>query len=175
MKLGIISDTHDTIEAAKKALKIFKQRGVDLVVHAGDWVNPGNVDKLGQTARQYGLPLEGVAGNNDTAIKHIIENLPKKFEAVNLARHDVLKIETNQQKIAVYHGHDKTVLKSLVDSGNHDVVITGHTHRPKIDTSNNVLIINPGSTALTLPHKSDHTPTAAIYDSDKHTTRIIPL
>ena len=36
MKIGIVSDTHNNIELARKAIKIFSQNRVDLVVHAGD-------------------------------------------------------------------------------------------------------------------------------------------
>ena len=40
MKLGIITDTHDNKPAIVKAISIFNDRQVDLVVHAGDMIAP---------------------------------------------------------------------------------------------------------------------------------------
>ena len=40
MKIGIVSDTHNNIELAQKAIKIFEKNNVDLIVHAGDITSP---------------------------------------------------------------------------------------------------------------------------------------
>jgi len=38
MKIGVISDTHDNLPLIEKAVKIFNEKGVKLVLHAGDYV-----------------------------------------------------------------------------------------------------------------------------------------
>ena len=43
MNLGIISDTHDDLLSLKRAIKIFNERKVSHVIHAGDYVFPGVV------------------------------------------------------------------------------------------------------------------------------------
>jgi len=39
-KLGVISDTHDNLDAIGKAVDEFNKRRVSLVLHAGDYVFP---------------------------------------------------------------------------------------------------------------------------------------
>jgi putative phosphoesterase len=36
--IGIISDTHDNLPAIKRAVDLFNEKNVDLVLHAGDFV-----------------------------------------------------------------------------------------------------------------------------------------
>ncbi|MDD9973593.1 MAG: metallophosphoesterase family protein, partial [Candidatus Poribacteria bacterium] len=38
MKLGVMSDSHDNIPNVKRAVALFNEIGVDLVVHAGDFI-----------------------------------------------------------------------------------------------------------------------------------------
>jgi len=40
MVIGIISDTHDHMDNIRKALKIFKEKNVKVILHAGDFVSP---------------------------------------------------------------------------------------------------------------------------------------
>jgi len=58
--VSIISDTHDNIYMINKAVKRLNELGVNLVLHAGDYISPFTV--------QYFKPLEakliGVYGNN---------------------------------------------------------------------------------------------------------------
>jgi len=40
MKIGLISDSHDHIDNIRKSVEVLKDRGVSLVIHAGDFVSP---------------------------------------------------------------------------------------------------------------------------------------
>ena len=60
MNLGIISDTHDDLLSLKSAIKIFNERKVSQVIHAGDYVFPGIVKEF----KQLNGKLIGVLGNN---------------------------------------------------------------------------------------------------------------
>ena len=62
MKIGIISDTHDDIESVVRAINVFNNEKVDLVIHAGDYIFPGIVQ---QFTDLEGAKLIGVFGNND--------------------------------------------------------------------------------------------------------------
>lgn len=62
MKIGLISDTHDNIQNILKAVREFKSRCVDIVLHAGDFVSPVAIESF------TGIKLVGVLGNNDTDI-----------------------------------------------------------------------------------------------------------
>ena len=61
MKIGIISDTHDDLASLKIAIRVFNERRVDYVIHAGDYVFPGIVKEFAQ----FNGKLIGVLGNND--------------------------------------------------------------------------------------------------------------
>jgi putative phosphoesterase len=62
MKIGIISDTHDDLDSVRQAVLLFKKKNVDLVIHAGDYVYPGVVEKFADLPNAR---LVGVLGNND--------------------------------------------------------------------------------------------------------------
>jgi uncharacterized protein len=62
MKIGIISDTHDDLDSVRQAVLLFKKENVDLVIHAGDYVYPGVVEKFADLPNAR---LVGVLGNND--------------------------------------------------------------------------------------------------------------
>ncbi len=38
--IGIMSDSHDNLDAIRKAVKIFNNEDLDLVIHAGDLISP---------------------------------------------------------------------------------------------------------------------------------------
>jgi predicted phosphodiesterase len=42
MRIGIMSDTHDNMPQIKKAVRLFNERGVVHVIHAGDFTSPFN-------------------------------------------------------------------------------------------------------------------------------------
>ncbi|NLV66821.1 MAG: metallophosphoesterase family protein, partial [Spirochaetes bacterium] len=59
MLLGIISDTHNDIEATKKAIDLFKERGITVIAHAGDITSPKMLEYL------KGFTCYVVLGNGD--------------------------------------------------------------------------------------------------------------
>ena len=40
MKIGVISDTHDHLENISKAVTVFNNKNVDVLIHCGDYVSP---------------------------------------------------------------------------------------------------------------------------------------
>jgi putative phosphoesterase len=63
MKIGIISDTHDDLSSVDKAISIFNSEKVSQVVHAGDFVFPGVVERFRklESVKLVGVPKT----NND--------------------------------------------------------------------------------------------------------------
>jgi putative phosphoesterase len=136
MIIGICSDSHDHVEHIKKAVSFFKEKGVDRVIHAGDYCSPFTIPLF------EGLDLHGVFGNND-GDKYL---LMKKFDAINATLYgDFFSFEADGVKFAVYHGTYPEITDSLELCGKYDVVISGHTHEPKMDTIGDAVSINPGS------------------------------
>ena len=114
--IGLISDTHGLL----RPQALVALEGVDLILHAGDVCGDGILEELGAIA-----PTFAVGGNCDADPR-----LPSH----------VLKV-VGGVRILVHHGHRH------MDEAAHrpDVVVTGHTHVPLIETVDGVLRINPGS------------------------------
>ena len=121
IRVGLISDTHGLLRA--EALDAL--RGSDFIVHAGDVGHPDVLDQLSRLA-----PLTAVRGNND-----------KGAWATRLRETDILSIG----EASIYVIHDLAELTLDPAAAGFDAVISGHSHRPLIDTRNGVLYVNPGS------------------------------
>lgn len=175
MTIGIISDTHDSLEAALEALNFFKIQGVAFVIHGGDWVTPDSFSELEQAAQELNLPLKGVLGNNDQELRTILEADKSFVKWAEVSEKDVLEMNVGSKKIAVYHGHDQVVLKALIDSPDFEIVIKGHSHKRELVQKESSLVVNPGSTAFSMPRSKDFRPSLAILDVDVPRVRFYEL
>jgi len=117
--LGVISDTHGLLRPEAVAAL----RGVDLIIHAGD---VGKEEVL-ETLRAL-APLRAVRGNTDR------EAWAQKFP-----RRDVL--ELGGTTLYVHHGHEAPDPAIA----NCRVVVSGHSHVPRVEAQGGVLYLNPGS------------------------------
>ena len=59
--VGLITDTHDNKYAIEKAVTLFHEREVGLVLHGGDYIAPFNARWMADLT----VPFVGVFGNND--------------------------------------------------------------------------------------------------------------
>ena len=121
--VGIISDTHGRLDSA--VVDLFA--GVAHIIHAGDVGDPGIVTALGAIA-----PVTAVRGNVDTS--GWAWELPE--EAV---------VELGGARILVGHREDVLLRRHDPACEGLDVVVSGHSHRPKMDWKDGVLYLNPGS------------------------------
>jgi uncharacterized protein len=130
MKIGVISDTHGLLR--REAIEELK--GSDLIIHAGDIGDVGILDALKKLA-----PVMAVRGNND-----------KEPRARGLPAVEVLQAEST----LIYVLHDLSELDFDPVAAGIQVVVSGHTHRPSLETKLGVLFLNPGSAGprrFTLP------------------------
>ncbi len=121
MILGIISDTHGTLNA--EVLEIFK--GAAHIIHAGDIGAPEIVSTLARVA-----PVTAVRGNTDNSAWS--QAIPYK-EMITLGGHDF------------YILHDLQQLDLDPPAAGIGAVISGHTHQPELRQQDGVLYLNPGS------------------------------
>jgi len=159
MQIGIISDTHDNVPMIKEAVRIFNEKKVGLVIHAGDYIAPFAVIPLRGLECQY----VGVFGNNDgekLGLNKISQGRLK------VAPHS---IDLDGKKILILH--EQGELAALIKSQIYDIVIYGHTHKPVIEKHGKTLVINPGECGGWLSGKS----TIALADLDQMTAEIIEL
>ncbi len=119
-RIGLVSDTHGLLRPEALAFL----RGSDHIVHAGDICDPAILDQLAALA-----PLTAVRGNNDHG--PWAERLPEQVvQDIGGVRLCVL--------------HDLAQLRLRADDGV-QVVVTGHSHQPRIAREEGVLYVNPGS------------------------------
>jgi putative phosphoesterase len=119
--VGVISDTHGLLR--REALAAL--RGSALIIHAGDVGSPQILAALGELA-----PVFAVRGNVDHGAW--TRQLPET-EIVRIERH------------MVYVLHDLAALDLDPPSAGFAAVISGHSHRPAIETHDGVIYFNPGS------------------------------
>jgi putative phosphoesterase len=130
MLIGIISDSHDNIPAIRKAVNIFNERNVDIVLHAGDYVSSFTAQEFGKLK----MKLVGVFGNNDGDKLHLLE----RFKNIGTIHQEPFELELDNKKISLMHQIDK-----LDKDKKFDIVIYGHSHKLEI-IKGLPLIINPG-------------------------------
>lgn len=148
MRILIVSDTHRHNENYFRALERVGQ--VHMVIHCGD--AEGSEYILQEAA---GVPLHIVMGNND-----FFSDLPRELE-----------LEAAGKKILVTHGHYycvSTGYELLRDEGkarDFDIIMFGHTHKPVIDRSGGITILNPGS--LTYPRQEGKRPSYIVMEIEE--------
>ncbi len=136
--IGIMGDSHDNVEAIRKAVEFFNQQGADLVIHTGDIVSPFAIGHLKGLKGEF----KAVFGNNEGDRPNVI----KRVEEAGGEIAEVLEFEYDEKKLVVYHGQNPGLLDSLVKSRKYDIVVTGHTHTPEVTMDDNTLVVNPGET-----------------------------
>ena len=167
VKIGIISDTHDNINIAKKAVQYFNSNKIDYCLHAGDIIAPF-MAKLVFNDLVCKENLILVQGNNDGEITGNRLNFTKigsKFAG----NYYVGTIDN--KKIFMQHDIDPTILESLASSNKIDIIIYGHTHEPEIKKIGKTIIMNPGECCGILSGEN----TIAIVDTEKMEAEIIKL
>ncbi len=83
---------------------------------------------------------------------------------------DFYSFEAGGLKFAVYHGTYPEITRSLELCGKYDVVISGHTHEPSLDTIGDTISVNPGSI-----NGFENDAMIAILDTDTRSVQFIEL
>lgn len=142
MLIGLISDTHIPDRAKEIPQKVFDAfSDVDLILHAGDLTSLKVIEELEKIA-----PVIAIQGNMDRA------------KGINLPMAKVIEIE--DVKIGIAHGEvypraDTQQLVYIAKELDVNILVTGHSHQPKIEQTDGVLLINPGSPIV--PRLADRT------------------
>lgn len=135
MKIGVLSDSHDNVPMVDKAVELFNDEGVALVIHAGDFIAPFVVTAM----HDLKCRVVGVFGNNDG--ERI--GIAKRFEAIGEIHPNLAVVENGGRTIAATHYPE--LAEPIAESGKYDIVIYGHTHEIDIRREAS-LILNPGET-----------------------------
>jgi len=159
--IGILSDSHDNLTMIRRAVSLFRDAGCRLIIHAGDFVAPFAAKELSAAK----CPVKAVFGNCDGEK----EGLRTAIASFGEIREAPLVFVENGLRILVCHYHFPVM--EYAGSGEYDVVIFGHTHKPEIKRRRKTLIINPGEAGGWVTGKS----TAMLLDSKTMAAEIIAI
>jgi putative phosphoesterase len=120
-RIGVISDTHGLLRPEVER----RLAGVDHIIHGGDIGRPDIIDALRHIA-----PVTAVRGNVDAGDWAVAY---PETELVRLAER------------SIYVLHDLKTLQINPVARGIKVVVSGHSHVPKIHTIAGVVYLNPGS------------------------------
>ena len=163
MKIGLMADTHDRLEAVEKAIEFFNRERVEHVLHAGDLVSPFVALKF----KELKAKLHYVWGNNEG---------DREFIRVRLGELGIeplgcfATLELEGRKLALLHGTYQPIVDSLAQSGLYDAIVRGHTHRAEV-IEGKTLVVNPGEVCGYLTGKQ----TLALLDLVELRAEIIEL
>ncbi len=135
MRIGVLADTHDRVPAIADLLQKFADKGVSMVMHAGDFCSPFSLAPF----HQRGMALLGVFGRNDGDRETLaayaargmgteIYESPHSFDVAGkriLLVHEI--VEVSQRSIE-----------------SHDFVIHGSSHLQSEKKQGSTIVINPG-------------------------------
>lgn len=147
-RILIISDTHRQNDNFFRVLE--RHDPFDMVIHCGD------VEGSEYTIREsLDCQVRMVAGNND-----FFSELPREQE-----------FELGRYRVWLTHGHsfyvsmgNETICKEAA-ARDVDIVMYGHSHKPVIDITDNMIAVNPGS--LTYPRQEGRRPSYIIMELDE--------
>ncbi len=125
MRIGVFSDTHGDISAARRFFD--RIAPLDCLFHLGDYAADG--DKL---AKLFACPVYAVRGNCDYRSDAPLER----------------QVDLGGKRFLLLHGHQYYAMSSLLyraEEVHADMVLYGHTHVPDLSADGPRLILNPGS------------------------------
>ncbi len=130
--ITIVSDTHSHDGHALTGEALTAVQEADTVIHAGDFTSPSALSAFQAECQR----LCAVHGNADSPA--VRDRLPTDRV-----------VEADGLTIAVTHrrGGGELELALFGRSRGADIVVSGHTHRPTVVETEDVLLVNPGSHA----------------------------
>lgn len=161
MRIGVVSDTHDNLGKAEKAVEFFEEREVEKVIHCGDMVAPF-------TAELFDAEFDFVyvRGNNDGEW-----NLKETVEEFGEFHNNVAELELDGEEIAIYHGTEEEIVEGLA-SRDYDYVFRGHTHEKNLREVGDTLVINPGGIRLPDQEEEFHVATLELKTGEVEFHRV---
>ncbi len=155
--IGVMSDSHDNLDAVRRAVRFFRGSGCRFVIHAGDFVAPFAAREL----EGLDCPVKAVYGNCDGE-RTGLENALLPFGEIRAAPFFFTLYDV------------RFLLSHIPVSGRKesvDVYIFGHTHRPEVRGTGDGLILNPGETGGWVSGRSS----VALFDPRTREAEVVYL
>ncbi len=142
-RIGLLSDTHIPVDAKVlpgQIKEIF--RDVDLILHAGDIYETSVLDELESIAPV--LAAEGDDDDYDIASdRRVKKKQTLTIDGVNIS---ISHSEPGLGPWSVFPDSRENLEEASFKYSNvTDILLFGHSHRPKVQNRGNFLLVNPGS------------------------------
>jgi len=135
VRIGVLADTHDRVPAIADLLQKFADKGVSMVMHAGDFCSPFSLASF----HQRGMALLGVFGRNDgdreTLAAYAARGMGTEiYESPH-------SFDVGGKRILLVHEIVEVSPRSIES---HDFVIHGSSHLQSEKKMGSTIVINPG-------------------------------
>ena len=148
MKIGVMSDTHGSLPYLEKALDVLSD--CDRLLHIGDVLYHGPRNDLPEGYNPKAVieiinnldNITIVRGNGDADVDQMVIKHPIESPFV----HKVI----DNISVLMDHGYTKSREELLEEarSLSVDILILGHTHVKELSVESDIIVLNPGSTAI---------------------------
>ena len=162
MRIGGISETHGSIFYFEKALQILES--CDTIIHGGDvlYHGPRNPLPEGYNPKELAEKINSMKnilfarGNCDADVDQMVIHHP--------IQSPYLLLQLGNHKIFVCHGHTKEKNQYIQMAKDYqiNIFIYGHSHVKELYKDGDLVVLNPGSTAL----PKDNIHSVAIIEAD---------
>jgi hypothetical protein len=163
MKIGVISDSHDSLEKIRKAVEVFSTNGVEALIHGGDFCSPFTIAEFKPLANK-GVKMHAVFGNNDG--DRVL--LARRGEGFCTFADGSLTVTLGGKRIVILHYPD--LAEDLFCLGAYDLVVYGHNHKIRVEGGEKKLL-NPGTSSGYLADRA----TVAIVETQGMDVQIITI
>ena len=130
----VVSDSHGDVESLRDAFaQAFRHGAIDAAVFLGDGMH--DFEEVKQELYRKGVVCYAVRGNNDWATAEPVEAV----------------FTVNGVRFFACHGHTRQVKYGLdrlwyaARERDAQVVLYGHTHRERVETQDELIMLNPGA------------------------------
>ena len=162
MKVGLMADSHDRVTAIAELLRLMREGGATMVLHAGDYVSPLSLTPFDELH----MTLAGVFGKNDGDHQSLLSRAGAGMG---------LEIFESPHSFSV-GGHQILLTHDLADVQKrsvkaHSVIVHGFAHQQSMKEQGDSLMVNPGEACGWLYG----TPGAALLDLDTKRVEFLNL
>jgi putative phosphoesterase len=162
MKVALMANTHDRLPVIRALLARLQEKGISLVLHAGDYVAPWSLGPF----REAGMALLGVFGHNDGDHQGLLNAAQQGVGHEIYESPHLFRVGTHQVLIV----HDLADMPERALS-EHEIVLHGTKHETEVRQVGDSLVVCPGEACGWLTGKA----TCAILDLETKEIEFISL
>lgn len=137
MKIAVLSDTHDNIPNARKALDRIAEERAEAIIHCGDVIAPFMFKEF----REARIPVHCVFGNND-GDRYLLTKTAENSSGL-ITLYGILG-EMDAHGFSIAFTHEPQFAEGLAATAKYDLVCFGHTHVPFQKQIGGTILLNPG-------------------------------